>query len=280
MLGSLLALIHAHKQCLTVDKEAVSLYDSKLKDERKRADDQALYYAGIFLLYVEKIDKGREYVDRLLKINPMNKDGLILKGWVEVYSLRESTSKNAIQYFETVLKTNNRNIEALFGKAKYFELSANYEEAKDVLSSLIVSYGKFAPPLIEKSKVELALQDWEQAEDTVNRIIAFEPKNIEAMKFKILLLICRKGAYEEAAIQLKKLFAELEKVEPKNAYQFIVNAQLFSRLCGRDSFVLEVTSMFAERAASIASTNSMAMAEVGRQAILRGKVRIGILFDA
>ena len=46
MLGSLLALIHAHKMCLTVDKEAVAAYDSKLKDERKRADDQALYYAG------------------------------------------------------------------------------------------------------------------------------------------------------------------------------------------------------------------------------------------
>ena len=45
---------------------------------------QALYYAGVFLLYVEKIDKAREYVDRLLKINPLNKDGLVLKGWVEV----------------------------------------------------------------------------------------------------------------------------------------------------------------------------------------------------
>ena len=40
MLGSLLALVHAHKQCLTVDKEAVATYDTKLKEERKRADDQ------------------------------------------------------------------------------------------------------------------------------------------------------------------------------------------------------------------------------------------------
>ena len=84
MLGALLALIHAHKQCLTIDKEAVAGFDQKLKEERKRADDQALYFASTFLLYVEKIDKAREYVDRLLKINPLNKDGLILKGWVEV----------------------------------------------------------------------------------------------------------------------------------------------------------------------------------------------------
>jgi tetratricopeptide repeat protein 21B len=45
---------------------------------------QALYYAGIFLLHVDRVDKAREYVDRLLKINPQSKDGLILKGWVEV----------------------------------------------------------------------------------------------------------------------------------------------------------------------------------------------------
>ena len=49
------------------------------------------------------------------------------------------------------------------------------------------------------------------------------------------------------------MYAELERVEPKNAHQFIVNAQLFSRLCGRDSHVLEATAMFAEKAASIAN---------------------------
>ena len=132
MLGSLLALIHAHKQCLTVDKEAVAAYDAKLKEERKRADDQALYYAGVFLLYVERIDKAKEYVDRLLKINPQSKDGLILKGWVEVFHLRESRNKNALQYFEAVLKTNSRNIEALFGKAKYFEMCGHFDEANKV----------------------------------------------------------------------------------------------------------------------------------------------------
>jgi tetratricopeptide repeat protein 21B len=72
--------------------------------------------------------------------------------------LRESKNKNALQYFESVLKSNNRNIEALFGKAKYFELCGHFEEAKEVLSTLVVVYNTFAPPLIEKGKVELALQ--------------------------------------------------------------------------------------------------------------------------
>ena len=29
----------------------------------------------------------------------------------------------------------------------------------------------FTPPLVEKMKVELAVQDWEQADDTANRVI-------------------------------------------------------------------------------------------------------------
>ena len=58
--------------------------------------------------------------------------------------------------------------------------------SSQVLSALVVIYQKFTPPLVEKMKLELCMQDWEQAEDTANRILAVEPKNIEAMRFKIL----------------------------------------------------------------------------------------------
>ena len=54
------------------------------------ANMQALYYAGTFLLHIDRADKAKEYVDRLLKINPQSKEGLILKGWMEVSLLREA----------------------------------------------------------------------------------------------------------------------------------------------------------------------------------------------
>ena len=73
-LGSLLALIWAHKRCSTLDREAITAYDLKLKEERKRADDQALYYAGTFLLHIDRADKAKEYVDRLVQL-----DGWIIK---------------------------------------------------------------------------------------------------------------------------------------------------------------------------------------------------------
>ena len=122
-------------------------------------------------------------------------------------------------------------------------------------------------------KVQLSLQDWDQADETVNRILSSDPKHIDGLKFKVLQTICRKGVYEDAYLQLRKFYAELERAEPKNSLIFLVNAQLFSRICGRDPRILEVTTMFAEKAASIDSTSSVAMAEVGCQNLLRGRVK-------
>ncbi len=163
-----------------------------------------------------------------------------------------------------MLKTNSRQIEALFGKAKYYEMCGQFDEANRVLSTLVVVYPKFAPPLVEKMKVELALQDWEQAEDTAGRVMAVEPRNIEAMRFKVLQLMCRNGQYEEASMNLRRLYGELERSEPKNAVQFHANAQLFARIGGRDPLVLEATAMFAEKAASVDSNSSICLAEVNK----------------
>ena len=171
------------------------------------------------------------------------------------------------------MKTNNRNIEAIFGKAKYFSVSGQFDEAIELLNQLIVVYQNFTPPLVEKMKVQLCLQDWDQADETVNRILSADPKHIDGLKFKVLQTICRKGVYEDAYLQLRKFYGELEKVEPKNSHIFLINAQLFSRICGRDSRILEVTTMFAEKAASIDSTSSAAMAEVGYQNLLRGRIK-------
>ncbi len=49
--------------------------------------------------------------------------------------------------------------------------------------------------------------------------------------------------------------------------------QLFSRVCGGAPGVLDATSAMAERAASVDPTSSACMAEVGRQCLLRGKVK-------
>ena len=47
MLGSLLGLITAHRQAKSVDREAVTQLDARLKEERKRATEvvSIIFYA-------------------------------------------------------------------------------------------------------------------------------------------------------------------------------------------------------------------------------------------
>ena len=58
---------------LLLDKEAVQALDVKLKDERKQAGEKGLYFAGLLLFHTAKYDKAREYVDRMLKLDPNSK---------------------------------------------------------------------------------------------------------------------------------------------------------------------------------------------------------------
>lgn len=58
----------------------------------------------MFLLLSGKVDKAREYIDRMLKLNPEDLAGLTLKGWVELFAGRESKIKNTLQLFEAVLQ--------------------------------------------------------------------------------------------------------------------------------------------------------------------------------
>ena len=64
---------------------------------------QPLYYAGLFLFLSNRIDKAREYIDRMLKLKPSSTEGLVLKGWIELNAGKDSKSRNIKQFFDSVL---------------------------------------------------------------------------------------------------------------------------------------------------------------------------------
>ena len=59
--------------------------------------------------------------------------------------------------------------EALFGKARFYVQRYNFTHALDTLNQVVAGYPGFLPALIEKMKVQLTLQDWEQAVETAQR---------------------------------------------------------------------------------------------------------------
>lgn len=56
------------------DRDAILELDAKMKEQRKTAGQQALYFAGLFLWHLGREDKAREYVDRMIKISGGGKE--------------------------------------------------------------------------------------------------------------------------------------------------------------------------------------------------------------
>uniref|UniRef100_A0A8C3K4I9 Tetratricopeptide repeat protein 21B n=1 Tax=Calidris pygmaea TaxID=425635 RepID=A0A8C3K4I9_9CHAR len=247
-LCTMMALIYAHKKSPNPDRDAILELDAKMKEQRKTAGQQALYFAGLFLWHLGREDKAREYVDRMIKVSGGGKEGLILKAWLDLTCGKETHIKKAVKYFDEALQEGN-DVFALLGKAQYFEVRQNYSGALETVNQIIANFPNFIPAFIKKMKLQLALQDWEQAVETAHRLIPRENS------------------------RLGDLIRALDKLEPRNAQLFCKMALAFSRTCGRNQLILQHTQTLVERASDLASDNSEFATELGYQMILQGKVK-------
>ncbi|XP_023227553.1 tetratricopeptide repeat protein 21B-like [Centruroides sculpturatus] len=274
ILGSVLAMIYAHRKCKVVDREAVNHLDNKLKEKRKQASDKGLYYAGVFLSFAGRHDKAKDYVDRMLKIVPNSKEGLLMKGWIEIALAKGKTTLNIISYFERA----GNDPDALFGKSKCLERDGNLAKALEILNQAVVIFPRFVPALIEKMKIQLSMKDWDQALDSANRILSQEKNNIEAQRYLILYSLCREGDHNQAAEKLVELLHIFDISEPKNALLRYESARLFSKICGRQNKILQHTYALAEKAADLDTLNADYVTELGHQCLFQGKLRESMKF--
>ncbi|KAG8124979.1 hypothetical protein E2320_020254 [Naja naja] len=86
-LCTMMAMIYAHKKR---PNPVIMDLDAKLKEHRKTAGQEALYFAGLFLWHIGRYEKAREYIDRMIKIS---NGRWILKGWLDVTSGKEASIK-------------------------------------------------------------------------------------------------------------------------------------------------------------------------------------------
>ncbi|XP_072174244.1 tetratricopeptide repeat protein 21B-like [Diadema setosum] len=274
ILCSTMALIYAHKKSKNVDKEAVQELDAKMKDDRKRASDKAVYFAALFLWHTGRHDKAREYVDRSIKMaGGSSLDGSTLRGWIDLTSGRDNYLKKAGKFFEEVLSATPKAISALLGKARYMGMRHNYSGALELVNQAVVSYPGFMPALIEKMRLQLALQDWEQTVELAQRAIVQEPNCIEAIRLQVLQLLCKEGNYSEAAAKIGELIQVIDRFEPKNAHIYCHFAKTFARVCSRSPQILLQTMTMVERAIALDGNDADFYNESGYQQMMQGKNR-------
>lgn len=270
-MGAILGLIYAHKRCTVVDKEALIALDGSLKDERKKLTSGSAYYAAVFLLFSGKCEKAREYAEKALKLNPASTDATCLKGWTELI-INSKVSKATLELFEKALNV-GKNIDANLGQMKYYQLNNDFETAISVLNKLSVRYPEHNIPLIEKMKTQLASWNWDHALETSARILNLEPTNIEALRVKTLVLICRDGNAQDGLLALQALYGALDKIEPSNCDLYLQISQLFSRTCGRNRDILEYTIKFCEKASQMSPGNADFITALGYHSVLLGRYK-------
>lgn len=272
-LAVVIALIFAHKAVSSFDKETVQSFEVKLKEQRKNGGAAVLYYAGLFLSFAEKYEKASEYINKSLKRDPNNLNALTLKGLNDMYINVSEMHTSIIDCFELVLSKNDKNIEASLGLAKLKYSMKQYDSSNLILDKIIINNSEQIVPLIEKLRNEFAMQKWEALFDTLERIFILESDNIEALKTRIFIALCKNSDYIVAADQLNRFFDVLENEETYNAYQFYKTAQIFSKVCSRSSTILSQVYRFAQYASEMYPNNVDYLSEIGYQCILQGKVK-------
>ena len=104
-------------------------------------------------------------------------------------------------------------------QARYYLSRHNFSHALDLLNLAVASYPGCVPALLDKMKVQLALQDWEQPMETAQRCLLTTQDQggcVEVTSLLVLELLAKEGSREEAANRLAHLLVLLDWFEPKN----------------------------------------------------------------
>ncbi|CAF0901528.1 unnamed protein product [Adineta steineri] len=273
--ATLIALIYAHKQHKTQDREAITEYESKVKELRKQADDVALFYAAHTLYITGKPDKATEYIDRATKQNQTNFFASSLKGWILIAT---DVPKESKQYFEAALKLESNFPDAAFGYAKYREIRSNFSQALEYVNRVLATRSDYLPAVLENMKLQLCMQDWEQCEDVAQRAFRIDSNCVEAHKYHYLYLICKEGNYSDAQQAFTQLLQALDISEPRGAWQYYEISQVVARVCGRNPQILHHSDTLLQRALEMDSANTEYLIEAGYQALMGNKINDAIKF--
>jgi len=126
----------------------------------------------------------------------------------------------------------------MLGRAKLLEKSKKYPEAIEILSEIAIHNKDFFPALLEKTKLYMVNGDWEQALETVQKVLVKDKQNIEGIRIHTFYLLTRENDIEYVQEKLDELISAMRYAEPNNSELFYNMARLFSRYCGRRESII------------------------------------------
>ena len=180
-------------------------------------------------------------------------EDLVIKGWKlcneENHSCWEESKNIFIQYEK---EYGNENIDAMFGKLKAMEQIENikknksYEEILDNYSEIIKLNPKFTPLHIERIKIYLLKNDYDNSNDYINSKLN-SIQNFELFKILALCNLMQDGDFKTAIYNLNKMLEIMLDVEPKNPNLYYNSAKLFESISDKNKGILEICSQLIDK---------------------------------
>ncbi|XP_046679788.1 LOW QUALITY PROTEIN: tetratricopeptide repeat protein 21B-like [Homalodisca vitripennis] len=255
-----LSLRQVPQTFLTVDRDAIAQLEWKVEDVAS-VGERGLQLASSALLHTGRHGEARKYVERLLRLSPSSGAAMVVSGWLE---MAERNTRAAARLFKTALGQDKSNVDAILGELA----SLSPADGLQLANQLIVRYPRSTPPLAEKMRLLLAMKDWTQTLDTASRLLTLEPDNLAALEVRAVHQLAVAGDYAEAAVAVRRHTAAAEA----QGADLLWPAQLYSRLCGRNTTILTETIRLATQATQLKPHDTKSLLELATQHRLAGRL--------
>jgi tetratricopeptide repeat protein 21B len=266
------ALLYAHSQCKLVDHDELAQLEVQLVMAEEHATEQSLLLCANLFWHIHEPAKARKILDQLLSSRSKTDSATqlrasVLRGWIDL-TVEPKTKRdadvreNAIHYLDQV-KENDA--ERLLGLAKFYDLKKNFSKALECFDELLVKHAWFPHGVSEKALVLLKMGQWDQCLDSVERALSDNPRDLEALRIRILHLLSRDGKPREAATHIRELGDALKKSEPSNPQLYYEMAACNARLSDRNHEVLHCNLALIEQAIQLHPESGVYRAERGYQ---------------
>lgn len=188
-----MALIFYHDHCRIVDNEAISQLKFSSESVESQASDKDLMNAALFFLHVNELKRASKTIQKVIDSNPNNLNAVAVKGWVYLSAPKEEYVNKAVEIFDSVLNEeqggNGKHLDGLLGRAAYFEKTKNYGVAIEIMTEVTIAYRDFMPASNIKARLHIINAEWDNVQETIQKVIMYEPTNIEAIRVYIFYLL-------------------------------------------------------------------------------------------
>lgn len=270
--AAITALIYYHEHCRIVDKETVENLKYSAESAQSTASDKDLINAALFYLHINELKRASQTVMSVIDSNPSNLNAIAIKGWIYLSAPKSEYVEKALQIFDSILNEdeggNVKHLEALLGKAAYYEKTKKYAVAIELMTEITISYRNFTPANIIKAKLHIISAEWELVLETVQKVLYDEEYNIEGLRIYIFYLLSRESDHDALMEKFEELSTAFEQHESKNAEAYYNYSRLFARICGRKFDVLKRSHELIEKACSLRPENCKYTVELAYQKCL------------